>query len=369
MVKYNKKRGIMNKIIMIVLLTFSLCSNAAVVVSKDQREKNAAVAIFLNKNSEEKDIAKSILTFEKFAAYDNLMLFYLGKANYELTTDLLTLNQAKGRNYIEKAAVKGVHLAEYAYSVILMKENKFATAISYLKASANRNNRDAQYTLGKMYYLGDGVPRSKKNGFTLISAAAKNGNPDAQYDLAKVYFSQKNEKIQKNGVYWLKSAVVNGNLNACDELYKLYFGGILVEHNKKKHIEYLNCSANNNNSDAKYLLATYYATGKYVEKNAHKSGYWFKSLAEEEDPEASVHYSNYIFNYFKNDRKKIRTAIEYLDRVSKINIDAAMTLGNIYKEGLYGVSSDKSEAIKHFESAKNLGSETAQYKIIELLDK
>lgn len=358
----------MKNIFIMVLLALSLHSNAAMVISEEQKIKNEAVALFLNEDSDNAQIAKAILTFEKYAAYDTTMLFYLGKANYEKSTPLLSLDKNKGRNYIEKAAVKGNHLAEYDYAMILMKSGKKQEAIAYLKNAAQRNNAEAQYTLGKMYYLGDGIPRSKKNGFSLISSSAKLNNSLAQYDLAKIYFSQKNEKIQRNGVFWLKNAVINGNLNACDELYKLYFAGILVEVNKKKHLEYLTCSANNNKADAKYLLATYYATGKVVPKSPHKAAYWFKSLAKEEDPEASVHYANYIFSYFKDDKVKTRAAIGYLDIVSSINVNAATTLGYIYKDGLYHTPKDYRKAIKYFESAKDLGDDDSQYKIIELLE-
>lgn len=357
----------MKKILMMIMLTLSFAASGDVVLSKDQKIKSDAITVFNDPKSNDADIAKSILTFEKYAAYDNVMLFYLGKANYYEATKLLTLDKTKGRNYIERAAVKGLHTAEYEYAVILMLERQKPKAISYLKKASQRNNNEAQYTLGKMYYLGDGVPKSKKNGFSLISSSAQNGNGFAQYDLAKIYFSQQKESIQKNGVYWLKRSVDNGNLNACNELYKLYETGILIEKNTGKHLEYLQCSAKNGNSDAEYLLATYYATGKYVENDPHKSAYWFKRVAEKGDASASVHYANYIFKFFTKERDKTSKAIEYLNKISASSMDASMMLGQIYAKGLYKNPVNNLKAIKHYENAKKLGNEEAQYKIIELL--
>lgn len=361
----------MKKIINMFIMILVISSNSAFSetnYSKEFIEKNNAIIAFNNPESNESEIAKSILIFEKYSKQDDTMLYYLGKANYEKSITLLTLNKNLGRQYIEKAAVMGNNLAEYDYAMILFKENKKTEAINYLKNASSRNNAKAQYALGKMYYLGDRVPRSKKNGFTLINAAAQNNDANAQYDLAKIYFSQKDEKIQKGGVTWLQKAVINGNYDACDDLYKLYLAGILVNIDYNRHVEYLKCSAVNNNNDAKYLLATYYAKGKYVPRDVHQSAYWLKSLAEDKDSDASVQYSNYIFTFFPTNKIKVFGAIGYLENVSNINVDAAMILGSIYKDGLYNIPKDRGKAIKFYESAKNQGNSDAQYRILELLN-
>ena len=160
---------------------------------------------------------------------------------------------------------------------------------------------------------------------------------------------------------------MNGNRNNCDELYKLYISGVLVTQDRKKHIDYLTCSAKNENSNAKFLLATYFKNGKYLPKNEHKAAYWFNSLAVSGDDEGAVEYSKYIFKFFKTDKKKSRNAISLLEVAANKNSEAAMILGYIYKQGLYGIGIDKSRAIRFFESAKDFGNEKAQYEIIELL--
>ncbi len=358
----------MRNILLIILFSFSFHASGAIIETESQKEKNKAVAIYLDESSSDSLRAQSILIFEKYAAYDANMLYYLGRANYDEVTSLLKLNKHEGKKMIEKAAVKGSDIAEYAYAMILLEENKLIEGVKYLKDASKDGNRDAQYQLGKMYYKGNGVPKSKTNGFKLILSSAQKDQPFAQYDIAKIFFSQSEESVKKNGVTWLTRAVINGNNKACSELYKLYYSGLLVAQDRKKHIEYLICSAKYGDNDARILLANYYEKGNYIKMNHHKAAYWNLELAKEGDDAASVKYAKYIFSYHKNNKSKIQEAMTYLDKSSESYTESAMMLGHIFKGGLYGNLKNPAKAITHFENAKNLGNEDAQKEIIAILN-
>lgn len=363
----------MKKIVILILLTlFSLTSNADGVrkLNLSDQEKINAISMYLNPNSEDKDIATSILIFEKYSAQDLNMLYYYGLANYESKTKLLTLNKEEGAKLIEQAAVKGDPDANYTYAMMLLKANKIKEGIGYLEISAKKGLPKAEYRLGKMYYQGNGVPRNRQSGFLLINNAAEGEEPEAQYDLAKIYFSQEDLEIQRKGIYWLKKAVINKNYVACSDLYKIYFNGILVEKDIQQHLKYLKCSANYKDKDAMYTLANYYETGKYMSKDIHGAGYWYKELAESvKDPEASLKYAQYLLSNFPNDKIKTTDAVKYLNVASQESMEASYLLGSIYKNGWYGVKVNTTNALRNFERAKKLGSNEAQKEIINLLNK
>tara|TARA_Y100000588_G_scaffold321228_1_gene352448 strand:- start:161975 stop:163057 length:1083 start_codon:yes stop_codon:yes gene_type:complete len=352
------------------LLCISLFSGIAFSAQKmtpEMLDQQNAISVYLNSKKQE-EIAKSILIFEKYSSSSPRMLYYLGLANVENKTRLLSLSKELGNRYIEQASVLGNPEAKYFIAMEKIKSGDIKTGISELKLAALKNEKKSQYQLGKMYFQGNGVPLNKKNGFKLIEASAKNNYADAQYDLAKIYFSQKNIKTQRGGLYWLRASVKNGRLDACQDLYKIYESGIMVEKNIYLHKEYLNCSVQNNNEEAISLIAKYYETGKYFKKSPDLANYYNEKLVHFKNAEGSYKYAIYNLNKFPKNTKKVKKAIEALKNVSSKHLESAMLLGQIYKSGLFGERKSKKIAIEYFQSAKELGSEVAAKEIILLLN-
>lgn len=359
----------MKKIVLVATLIFSLFSMAETPrkAAVEALEKKDAVAIYNNEESTDAQIAKAIIIFEKYSQNDPKMLYYLGKANIEKRTKMLQLDEKAGHNYIEQAAVRGDEDAKYEYSMELMKNGNLKDGIQSLKDAALKNQKNAQYQLGKMFYQGNGVPLNKTNGFNLIKAAAEQEHPDAQYDLAKIFFAQSSETLQKGGIHWLNKAVSNKNYKACDDLYKIYHAGILVEQNLQKHLKFLNCSALNDNKDAQLLLASYYQNGKYVTKNEHSAMIWYEKLKESGNAEGIYQFAVYNLKYKSEQPIVVRDSLSLLDKNSKYHLDSANLMAQIYMKGLYGTRMSFSTAVLHLENAKNLGDPSAQNKIIYLL--
>jgi TPR repeat protein len=358
----------MKKILLSSILALSfMASNATTVASEQMIEKSNAIATYLNKESTSAELARAIVIFEKYSRSDSNMLYYLGLAHLEEKTNLITLNPKEGLNYIEEAAVLGNKDAQYKYAMFQIQNGSFEKGLKDLRESALNNNANAQHTLGRMYYQGNGVPKNKKNGFALIKASAENNNAEAQYDLAKIYFSQSDQDVQSGGVFWLNRAVANKNYLACDDLYKIYFAGILVEQDVKQHVKYLNCSALNGNSDAQLLLANYYSTGKYVPKSPHDAAVWYNKLAKSKNPEGIYNFALYSLKYKSKEKLVVKNVLKSLESNSSDHLPSANLVADIYMQGLYGVRQSNVMAVKFLERAKRLGDESAQTKIIFLL--
>ncbi len=360
----------MKKIMLSLFLIIGLASNVnatQIKLSKDQQEQQSAIATYLNSNKPH-EIAKSIMIFEKHSLKSPLMLYYYGLANVENKTKLLDLNENIGENYIEQASVLGSPEAKYYIAMKKMKEGDLSSGVEDLKIAALKNERNSQYRLGKMYYQGNGVPKSKINGFKLIQASAKQELPDAQYDLAKIYFSQKDLKVQKNGIYWLKKAVENGKKEACSDLYKIYDAGLLVDKNIYMHKKYLNCSAQYKNEEAMLLLASYYENGIYMKKSEVIANKVYIDLRSIGNTTGIYKSALFVIKNKYNDKRELSNALRSLKGISKINLESAQLLAKIYKTGYKHIKKNKEAAIKHFNEAKKLGDPNASKEIVLLLN-
>jgi len=67
------------------------------------------------------------------------------------------------------------------------EDGDFDQAIYWLKRSAAKNFARSQYTLGKLYADGLGVPEDRTKAFGLVMEAGRAGLAAAQYNLGKMY--------------------------------------------------------------------------------------------------------------------------------------------------------------------------------------
>ena len=63
----------------------------------------------------------------------------------------------------------------------------YATALKEWTPLAEQGNAVAQFNLGLMYRIGDGVPQDDKTAVKWYTLAAEQGDADAQYNLASMY--------------------------------------------------------------------------------------------------------------------------------------------------------------------------------------
>ena len=85
-------------------------------------------------------------------------------------------------------------------------------AASWYERACESGNQYAQYRLGKMCLLGDGVPKDIERAVRLLSNSANQGNQYAQYVLGKLYLQGKEVgQDQDAAQYWLMQSANQGN--------------------------------------------------------------------------------------------------------------------------------------------------------------
>lgn len=140
-----------------------------------------------------------------------------------------------------------------------LEENKIEKAISLYIISARQGNDDANFELGKIYYLNKYKQRDLKKASNYFKKASDYNHIKAKYNLAIIY-SQKN----------------------------------FSEHNYKKAYKLFLSLSNQNYANAQYMVGIYLLHGLGIDKDYSLAQKWLEEA------------------YFKNDYKKAACGIAYI---------------------------------------------------------
>ncbi|HLD46068.1 MAG TPA: tetratricopeptide repeat protein, partial [bacterium] len=123
---------------------------------------------------------------------------------------------------------------------------EYSSALAHFVTLAEEGSSEAQYHVGRMYLLGQGVGKDLK-----ISAS------------------------------WYQKAANQGNAKAQNDLGVMYLRGIGVPQDYKKGFEWIGQAANAGLIDAQFSMGLLYAEGKGVRKNLQQAASWFEQAAKQ----------------------------------------------------------------------------------------
>jgi TPR repeat protein len=116
------------------------------------------------------------------------------------------------------AAAADLESAKRAYD-----QKDYAAALKELAVLAEQGSSDAQLILGKMYMIGQGVPKDSDRAIKWLKPAAVQGNADAQFFLGSMYLLP--QKDIGEGLKWLRLSAEQGMQDAQYLLGKAYMQG------------------------------------------------------------------------------------------------------------------------------------------------
>lgn len=134
--------------------------------------------------------------------------------------------------------------------------------------AAQTGNREAQYRLGEMYDLGQGVAQDYRQAVVWYRRAAEQGYVPAQFALAEMY--KNGDGVAKDlnqAVTWYRRAAAGGSTGAQLLLGVLYEGGTGVKQDFVEAARWYRRSAEGGDARAQMMLANFYATGQGVARN------------------------------------------------------------------------------------------------------
>ena len=95
------------------------------------------------------------------------------------------------------------------------QQQDYQTAFYAWSLAAQQGDPDAEYHLGQLYRLGQGVNIDYPSAQSYYLKAAKKGHPLAQLNLGTLYYSGKAiEKQEEDAFYWLHQAAEKGDAHA-----------------------------------------------------------------------------------------------------------------------------------------------------------
>jgi TPR repeat protein len=140
---------------------------------------------------------------------------------------------------------------------------EYATALKELTPLAEEGNAKAQYRLGKMFNLGQGVPPDKKEAAKWFHMAAQQGLAEAQGALG--YLCLVGEGVSQNSdlaLEWTRKAAEQGDATAQFNLSTMYSEKFGIKKNPAESLRWLRKAADQRHVQALNALGSLYEKGQ-----------------------------------------------------------------------------------------------------------
>lgn len=148
-------------------------------------------------------------------------------------------------------------LADYEQGVNAAFNGDYETAFREFSAAAEGGLDLAQYNLGILYYMGQGVDRNPELAYHWTLAAAVQGHTAAQFNLATLLITGDGvEKQADQAIEWYSRAARAGHPYAALELAGLYDRGDEVERDRVTAHAWASFAVENEAEEAAELLAS-----------------------------------------------------------------------------------------------------------------
>ena len=157
----------------------------------------------------------------------------------------------------------------------------YAAAFEIWKSLAGQGSQSAQYGLGELYFLGQGVPQDDRQAAKWYGMAAGSGHVAAQSRLGAMY--DQGRGVPPNlskAMKWYRKAAQQGDLRAQISLGLIYGTGRGVPQNYFQALKWFRLAAERGDSLAQYDLGLIYAGGyDVVAKDDVQALVWFSLAA------------------------------------------------------------------------------------------
>ena len=202
-----------------------------------------------------------------------------------------------------------------------------------------------------------------------LEVKANSGDIEAQYCLGKSYYlGINNEQDYEKAIYWFRKSAEQGHINATYNLGLCYYYGQGVEGNSKQASEYFRIAANRGHAMAQYKLANCLFFGNRNQEDILEAIKWFEAAAAQgiilaKNNVAAIYLFNDPTNYLAgtSDIDKVGfpqfydKGISYLQECADAGItEAYLNLGKVYSNGI-AVEKDSETALEYYQKALDAG--------------
>jgi hypothetical protein len=177
--------------------------------------------------------------------------------------------------YFQKAADLDSTHAVHVLGMVYQAKGEHGKSISMFERGAQMGDHHSQYSLGRAFDEGRGVPQDHKAAIRWLTRAAENGNVHAQINLGVSHMTGRGTpKNPKEAAHWFRLAADTGNPSAQLNLGVAYLYGRGVVKCAETAASFFRESARQGVQQAQRNLAILYKQGLGVTKNLQQASYW-----------------------------------------------------------------------------------------------
>ncbi len=195
------------------------------------------------------------------------------------------LEKARVEYAQKQAAAEDARIARILFDdgVKYYNQQKPETALEYFNRAAQKGNASAMFCIGKLYWVGKGVPMNRQLAAKYFRDAADHGNVEAMVTTAWLYYKGNiiGRNLSKSKDYY-RMAAENG-----DDRSYYWLGSISYEEGDfKEAMEFFKKAARVGDLASMVRVGCLYRDGKGEEQNFAKAMEWFKRAADKGDADA-----------------------------------------------------------------------------------
>ena len=240
---------------------------------------------------------------------------------------------AQAQQALAQAAAQGDADAQFHLGVMYYLgqgvPQDYAQARYWYEKAAAQGFAVAQTALGAMYSLGQGVPQDYAQALRWFEKAAAQGFAGAQFGLGAMYYlGQGVRQDYAQGRQWVEKAAAQGLAEAQCNLGLMYLEGQGVRQDYAQARQWFEKAAAQGFAMAQFNLGLLYANGQGVRRDYAQARQWYEKAAAQGDAEAQYNLG-VLYHNGDGVRQNKRTAKEWFGKAC----DAGMQKGcDVYRK-------------------------------------
>lgn len=188
----------------------------------------------------------------------------------------------------EKAAPQAQTAAAARDAAAAVAPKDPAILAKWLEEQVEAGNPVAQYRLGVLYALGQGVKQDYSRAAELFKQSAVGGIAEAQYNVAVMYSEGMGvPRDPALAATWYRKAAQQGNANAAFNLGVAYSNGTGVPQNMQEAVRWFRRAASSGVINAQFNLGLLYERGEGVPQSLVEAYAWYAAAAARGDQGAA----------------------------------------------------------------------------------
>ena len=261
------------------------------------------------------------------------------------------------------------HIVVLCFALILtlcVGSVAYGEGFNSLIVKAKRGDVQAQFTVGVMYYYGNGVKQDYKKAREWFEKAAAMNDGRAFYALGLIYSSGDGvRQDDKKAREFYEKATAMNNAMAINNLGYMYEQGHGVKQDYKKARELYEKAASMGNALAIYNLGVMYGQGLGVKQDYKKARELYEKAAAMNNALA-INNLGWLYEQGHGVKQSYSKALEYYTKGAEMGETLSMmNLGRMYENGI-GINEDMSKALEFYRQASAGGNVQAKKALARL---